>query len=290
MIALDTSLQYPQRRRPAASRRPSARRPVNGRGPARIAFPTRYEDRGTFQTIASLRPAASASVAGEVISCGIRPTRRPRFKIFEMLVRDRTGVLRAVFFNQPFLNDVFHPHQRVILFGKLELTLARACRCRTRSTRSSSSDARRRGRARVRRRDAAHRTDRPRLRKDRDADHQDAAGDRASRRSASCRRTSRDPLPPDVRARQQLIDRRTALVDVHFPPSRHADRAAQRVSIAGAAAADLRGVLPVSARAGAAPAAVGGGAESRGRSSSPTTSASRRGASCRSSSPAIRRR
>jgi hypothetical protein len=25
-------------------------------------------------------------------------------------------------FNQPFLNDVFHPHQRVILFGRLELT------------------------------------------------------------------------------------------------------------------------------------------------------------------------
>jgi len=39
-----------------------------------------------------------------------------------MLVRDRTGSLRAIWFNQPFLNDVFRPHQRVILFGKLELT------------------------------------------------------------------------------------------------------------------------------------------------------------------------
>ena len=39
-----------------------------------------------------------------------------------MLVRDGTGTLRAIWFNQPFLNDVFHPHQRVILFGKLELT------------------------------------------------------------------------------------------------------------------------------------------------------------------------
>jgi ATP-dependent DNA helicase RecG len=34
----------------------------------------------------------------------------------------QTGSLRAVWFNQPFLKDVFHPHQRVILFGKLELT------------------------------------------------------------------------------------------------------------------------------------------------------------------------
>src|SRR3954454_13295928 len=85
-------------------------------------FPTRYEDRGHFQTIASLKPGVAASVAGEILSCGIRPTRRPRFKIFEMLVRDKTGTLRAIWFNQPFLNDVFHPHQRVILFGKLELT------------------------------------------------------------------------------------------------------------------------------------------------------------------------
>src|SRR5918993_796748 len=85
-------------------------------------FPIRYEDRGSFQTIASLRPGVAASVVGEVVSCGVRPTRRPRFKIFEMLVRDATGALRAVFFNQPFLNDVFHPHQRVILYGRLELT------------------------------------------------------------------------------------------------------------------------------------------------------------------------
>ena len=85
-------------------------------------FPIRYEDRGTFQTIASLRPGVAASVVGEIVTAGVRPTRRPRFKIFEMLVRDRSGSLRAVFFNQPFLKDIFHPRQRVILYGKLELT------------------------------------------------------------------------------------------------------------------------------------------------------------------------
>ena len=85
-------------------------------------FPTRYEDRGHFETIASLRPGVAASVSGEILSCGVRPTRRPRFKIFEMLVRDGTGSLRAVFPNQPYLKDVFRPHQRVILFGALKLT------------------------------------------------------------------------------------------------------------------------------------------------------------------------
>ena len=84
-------------------------------------FPVRYEDRSHFQPIAALKPNVPASVSGEVLSCGIRPTRRPRFKIFEMLVRDKTGSLRAIWFNQPFLKDVFRPHQRVILYGKLEL-------------------------------------------------------------------------------------------------------------------------------------------------------------------------
>ena len=85
-------------------------------------FPTRYEDRGGFQTISSLKPGVTASVVAEVIGAGVRPTRRPHFKIFEMLVRDDTGSLRAIWFNQPFLKDVFRPHQRVVLFGKLELT------------------------------------------------------------------------------------------------------------------------------------------------------------------------
>src|ERR671917_2488980 len=121
MLPLDTPLQF-----------------LKGVGPRRAAdlqrvglstvedllyrFPIRYEDRGSFQTIASLKPGASASIVAEIVGCGIRPTRRPRFKIFEMLVRDGTGSLRAIWFNQPFLNDVFRPHQRVVLFGKLELT------------------------------------------------------------------------------------------------------------------------------------------------------------------------
>ena len=84
--------------------------------------------RSATKTAAPSRPSRRCARAwrrrslGEVVSCGVRPTRRPRFKIFELLVRDRTGSLRAIWFNQPFLTDVFHPHQRVILFGKLELT------------------------------------------------------------------------------------------------------------------------------------------------------------------------
>ena len=42
--------------------------------------------------------------------------------MFELRVRDDSGTLTAVFFNQRFLRDVFHRHQQVALFSKVELT------------------------------------------------------------------------------------------------------------------------------------------------------------------------
>ena len=215
-MALDTSLQY-----------------LKGVGPRRASdlqrvglatvedllerFPTRYEDRGTFQTIAALRPGVAASIAGEVISCGIRPTRRPRFKIFEMLVRDRTGTLRAVFFNQPFLNDVFHPHQRVILFGQLELT-SHGMQMQNPQYEILKAE----GEA-----DSAGESDDETLHTGRIVPIYEKTGTLTTkmqrvivhRALIALPETIPDPLPADVRARQQLVDRRTALVDVHFPPA-----------------------------------------------------------------------
>ena len=151
-------------------------------------FPIRYEDRGTSRRSRRCSPGVAASVVGEVVSCGIRPTRRPRFKIFEMLVRDRPASLRAVWFNQPFLNDVFHPHQRVILFGKLELTShGLQMQSPQYEILRQDADGRRRGAGRGRRRDAPHRPHRPGLREDRAADHEDAARAGAPGAARSCR-------------------------------------------------------------------------------------------------------
>ena len=216
MIALDTPLQY-----------------LKGVGPRRAAdlqrvglstvedlldrFPIRYEDRGSFLTISALRPGMSASIAGEVISCGIRPTRRPRFKIFEMLVRDHTGALRAVFFNQPFLNDVFHPHQRVILFGRLELTShGMQMQNPQYEILKAEGDA-----------EAAAESDDETLHTGRIVPIYEKTGTLTTKMQRAIVHQAlsaipaavTDPLPASVRAREQLIDRRTALLDVHFPPA-----------------------------------------------------------------------
>src|SRR5258708_72553 len=178
-------------------------------------FPTRYEDRGHFQTIASLKPGVEASVAAEVLSCGIRPTRRPRFKIFEMLLRDQTGSLRAVWFNQPFLKDVFHPHQRVILFGKLELT--------SHGLQMPSPQYETLGDEPL---EVAEEGNAP------DTVHTGRivpVYEKTGQLTAKMQRALvyqalqampaqlPDPLPAGVRRRQKLIDRRDALEQVHFP-------------------------------------------------------------------------
>ena len=182
-------------------------------------FPIRYEDRGAFETIKSLKPGMAVSVLADVISCGVRPTRRPRFKIFEMLVRDPTGVLRAVWFNQPFLADVFHPHQRVVLYGKLELSshglqMQNPQYELVRTADGEDEDA------------AAGGTDSDGIHTGRIVPIYEKTGTLTTKmqRAVVFQALSQlpaelpDPLPEDVRRRQGLIDRRRALVEVHFPP------------------------------------------------------------------------
>jgi ATP-dependent DNA helicase RecG len=185
-------------------------------------FPIRYEDRGRFQTIASLKPGESSSIAGEVVSCGIRATRRPGFRIVELLVRDKTGSLRAIWFNQPFLADIFHPRQRVILFGKLELTShglqMQNPQYEVLRQEGPPEDA------------AAPEADDETLHTGRIVPVYEKTGNLTTKMQrvlvhealAQLPAALPDPIPADVRTRHGLVDRRTALEQVHFPPE-HAD-------------------------------------------------------------------
>ena len=181
-------------------------------------FPIRYEDRGHFQTIASLRPGVAASIIGEVVSAGVRPTRRPRFRIFELLVRDATGSIRAIWFNQPFLADIFHPRQRVILFGKLELTshglqlqnpqyevLRGEVAADPASRESVEDDTLHTGRIVP----VYEKTGNLTTKMQRVLVHEALT---------QLPETLPDPIPSAVLGRQELLDRRAALEYVHYPP------------------------------------------------------------------------
>ena len=80
-----------------------------------------YEWVDKLNLVLKLRPGMTATVTAEVVSSGVRPTRRPGFRLFEVIIRDATGGLtKAVYPNQAFLKDVFVPGQRVVLYGPLE--------------------------------------------------------------------------------------------------------------------------------------------------------------------------
>jgi ATP-dependent DNA helicase RecG len=83
-------------------------------------LPFRYEDRSRMQPIASLRPGAKAAVLGEIKGANLRLTRRRGFKIFQATVADASGHVRCVWMNQAFLADILKPHLQVVMFGEVK--------------------------------------------------------------------------------------------------------------------------------------------------------------------------
>jgi len=80
-------------------------------------FPLRYEDRSRFRDLASIKDGERATVCGTVVSCGLRLTRRPGFKVFSAVVRDGSGTIRVSWLNQPYMTDVIQRGAVVVLFG-----------------------------------------------------------------------------------------------------------------------------------------------------------------------------
>ena len=86
------------------------------------ALPFRYEDRRAFGRIGALRPGgAEVALAVRVERSRLIRTRRPGFTIFEAWLRDESGTIRAVWYNQPFLQRVFPAGRRAVVFGRASL-------------------------------------------------------------------------------------------------------------------------------------------------------------------------
>ncbi len=82
-------------------------------------LPFRYEDRTSFRRVADASEGEKITVAGELLNCRLRWTGRRGFKIFEAVVRDDSGCLLSVWPNQPYRQDTLRAHQRVILHGQV---------------------------------------------------------------------------------------------------------------------------------------------------------------------------
>jgi ATP-dependent DNA helicase RecG len=81
-------------------------------------LPFRYEDRTAFAAIRDLRAGMRLSVSGTIVAAGLRRARR--VSLYEALVEDGTGRLKALWFNQPFLRTTLERGKKVVLYGAVE--------------------------------------------------------------------------------------------------------------------------------------------------------------------------
>jgi ATP-dependent DNA helicase RecG len=78
-------------------------------------------DRGQARTVAELAAGEVATVVVEVRSIRSRPVRRRGMRpLVEAVVADETGVMKATFFNQPWLERKYRAGTRLMLNGKYE--------------------------------------------------------------------------------------------------------------------------------------------------------------------------
>jgi ATP-dependent DNA helicase RecG len=82
-------------------------------------MPFRWEDRRAFATVATLVPGgAEATLDLRVVSSKLIRTRRRGFTIFHAVLADATGSVKAIWYNQPYLQRVFAAEARVVVFGR----------------------------------------------------------------------------------------------------------------------------------------------------------------------------
>jgi ATP-dependent DNA helicase RecG len=80
--------------------------------------PRRYEDASTVQPIGTLQPGSQATVAGRVVSKGVLPTRKG-LRIFQAVIRDRSGVIECSWPGQPFLDRVIARGDLLLVSGSV---------------------------------------------------------------------------------------------------------------------------------------------------------------------------
>ena len=176
-------------------------------------FPLRYEDRGHLQPIATLQAGQHVAIAGRIQSSRLRVTRRPGFKIFEALVGDATGSVVAVWMNQSFLQDILRRDVHVVLFGAVEARPGLQLMNPDYEI-IDSSDA-----------DSVEAGDAPTVHTGRIVPVYEKAGAMTPKMQ---RRLVHDvlshmppdlpdPFPEEIQRRLELPDRRTALLEAHFP-------------------------------------------------------------------------
>lgn len=85
-------------------------------------FPHRHVDRSLIKTIAELKPGEEATIVANVMQVENRRVTQGRMVITEAALADNTGYIKAVWFNQPYLQRSLTDKRRVTVAGKVEIS------------------------------------------------------------------------------------------------------------------------------------------------------------------------
>jgi ATP-dependent DNA helicase RecG len=80
-------------------------------------LPWRYEDRESIRKISQVQNGSLQTVMGRVIHANTIALPKSRYKLFELIISDGTGVLKGKWFNQPYMKKRFRMGQELILSG-----------------------------------------------------------------------------------------------------------------------------------------------------------------------------
>ena len=160
-----------------------------------------------MQPIVSLRPGTRAAVLGEIKSARLATTRRRGFKLFNAVVGDESGAIRCTWMNQAFLADVLQPHSAVVIFGDVKFD-SRGLHFLNPEYELVTDDA-------------------SGVRTGRIVPFYEKTGSVTPNMQRTLARSAIDQLAPelpdllpvDLRTRLQLVPRRAAIEESHFPPN-----------------------------------------------------------------------
>lgn len=86
-------------------------------------FPNHYEDRRNRKLIFEISPGDYVNIQGRIVSINESVTKKSGFRILEVIISDGTGYLRAKWFNQSYLKNIFKSGAEVTIFGKVQLDI-----------------------------------------------------------------------------------------------------------------------------------------------------------------------
>lgn len=98
-----------------------SKRGINTLGDLLDFYPRAYEDRRAARTISSLQPDELVSLKAEVVRVSSYQLGKSKRKIYDVTIRDATGLIHCKFFRVPYKGyfDRFQPFQQVRVIGKV---------------------------------------------------------------------------------------------------------------------------------------------------------------------------